>query len=167
MFRVRHRQAVYRARGLPYDLYLADEKSIPPHQRFTKSWCGGIVHASKNERLKMEKMSKDGFLCRLNRAICQASLNRRGKFLEGYQVRDAIDCIGLPIPPFKNLNKADEELEHSHDPIFRAVNELSDAGTLQNKTELSLVSPIFPMMLAELAWRYYELLFPLVRGGTR
>lgn len=104
----------------------------------------------------MTKLSKAEFLCKLNRAICQASLNRGGKLLEGYQIRDAIDRVGLPLPSFKDLDKADEELRQCHDPIFHAVDEFSDADAVQDETELTKASSLYPMMLAEVAWEHYE-----------
>lgn len=109
----------------------------------------------------MKKMAKYEFLFALAYALSQARLNRGGLFCKGYQVREAIDRSHLPLPTWNNLDKADEELRKCGDPIFRAVDELSEPGAGKERCN------IYQTALVEAAWKHYESLFPLVRGGAR
>lgn len=116
----------------------------------------------------MTKLTKAKFLSKLDYATCQARLNREGVLLSGYQVRDAIDRVGLPLPAFKELGKADAEL--CDNPIFRAVNELSNVNKLESEFLMARISMFYPLALVEAAWEHYESVYRsdhLVRGGLR
>ena len=103
----------------------------------------------------MKKMTRVEFLFALDRATCQAHLNMGGGLLlRGWQVRDAIDRVGLPLPPFKNLDTADKELRNN--PIFRAVSELANPEALTRRAGRVEISLFYPSALAEAAWEYYQ-----------
>lgn len=92
------------------------------------------------------KLTKLAFLRKLSFAAREAGFTRGGAMCQGYQIRDAIDRAGLPLPPFKNLEKADDELHNN--PIFIAVERTSrDLRPLERFEE---------MMFAEAAWEHYQ-----------
>ena len=97
----------------------------------------------------MKKMSKPEFLFILSFAVSQARLNRDSILLRGWQIRDTIDRAKLPSPDWKVLEEADQELRESRDPIFRAVDELSESGAGRN------LGIVYQMALAEAAWGHY------------
>ncbi len=101
----------------------------------------------------MKKLTKAEFLYALDKAVHHARLNSE-QMMPGWRIREGIDMAKLPLPPFKELKNADEELREN--PIFQAVKEGMNAPNIQPRVAYSQPSPYWFMSLAEAAWEHYK-----------
>jgi len=109
----------------------------------------------------MNKLTEEEFLFTLGEAVYHARLNTERMF-PGWRIREAIDMVKLPLPPFNVLEHADEELRG--DPIFLAVKAALGEQIPVFGAEPVLLSPYYFMACAKRAWKHY-LSLPSVGAG--
>ena len=110
----------------------------------------------------MAKLSESAFRFALTEAAVEAKINLSGFMLEGYKIRDAIDRVGLPLPPVKNVSEADEELKD--DPIFKAVKVMAAPPQSQAMAAAEIATQYIAAHVIA-AWEHYKSL-PEKRGHT-